>query len=151
MVQHWAARWMMNDYVQQSSVIQMLIDLKWQHLAQRWTDARHSLMYKIVHNLIPIEAIKYVKLQRNLINLQQILANKYYEMSCFPHTKTGIPYQKPYWPLTASRPSRDCISDCVSLLVITWLGGACGWGQYFAPASHRPCDEWPPPPQPWDS
>ena len=39
-------------------------------------------MYKIVHNLVLTEAIKYVKLQRNLINLQQILVNrKYYEMS----------------------------------------------------------------------
>ena len=43
-------------------------------------------MYKIVHNLILIEEKKYVKLQRNLINLQLILANKmYYEMSVFPH------------------------------------------------------------------
>ena len=76
-----------NDYVQQSSVTQMLIDIKWQDLAQRWTDARLSLMYKIVHNFVLIEAIKYVKLQRNIINLQQILANKkYYDMSFFPCT-----------------------------------------------------------------
>ena len=48
---------------------------------------RDSLMYKIVHNFVLIEAIKDVKLQRNLINLQQILANnKYYEMSFFPCT-----------------------------------------------------------------
>ena len=44
-------------------------------------------MYKIVHKLILIEAIKFVKLQRNLINLQQILASmKYNVMSFFPHT-----------------------------------------------------------------
>ena len=44
-------------------------------------------MFKTVHNLILIEVIKYVKLQRNLINLQQILAiKKYYEMSFFPNT-----------------------------------------------------------------
>ena len=44
-------------------------------------------MYKIVHSLILIEAMKYVRLQRNLINLQQIRANrKYYEMSLFSHT-----------------------------------------------------------------
>ena len=43
-------------------------------------------MYKIVLNLILIDAIKYVEL-RNLTNLQQIQANKkYYEMSFFPHT-----------------------------------------------------------------
>ena len=56
-------------------------------LAQRPTDARLSLMYKIVHNPVLIEAIKYVKPQRNLINLQQILVNKkYYEMLFFPRT-----------------------------------------------------------------
>ena len=46
---------------------------------------RLSLMFKIVHNLILIEAIKYVELQRNLINQPHILAKKkYYEMSFFP-------------------------------------------------------------------
>ena len=50
-------------------------------------DARLSLMYKIVHDLILVEAIKYVNLQRNLIKLQQILANKkYYEILFFPCT-----------------------------------------------------------------
>ena len=78
--------WVKNDYIQQSSVTQMLIDLKWRDLAQRQTGARISQMYKIVHNLVLTEAIKYVKIQRNLIKLHQILANmKYYEMSFFPH------------------------------------------------------------------
>ena len=89
MVRCQAARSVKNDYVQQSSVTQMLIDLKWQDLAQRQTGAKLSLMFKIVHNLVLVEAIKYVQLQRNLINLrvQQILANKkYYEMSFFPCT-----------------------------------------------------------------
>ena len=54
----------------------MLTDLEWQELAQRRADTLLFLMYMIVHNLILIEAIKYVKLQRNLINLQQILVNK---------------------------------------------------------------------------
>ena len=71
MAQCWAARWVKNNYVQQSSVAQMLMDLKWWDLAQMRTDARLSL----------IEATKHVKLQRNLINLQQILPNKkYYEV-----------------------------------------------------------------------
>ena len=40
--------------------------------------------------LILIEAIKYVKLQRNQIHLQQILAKqKYYQMSFFPRTVHG--------------------------------------------------------------
>ena len=65
----------------------MLIDLKWWDLAKRQTDARLSLMYKIVHNIILIEGMQYIKLQRNLFSLQQILVNKkYYEMSFFPHT-----------------------------------------------------------------
>ena len=56
-IQYWAAM-----EVQQSSVTQMLIYLTWQDLAQRRTDTRLSLMYKIVHNLVQIEAIKYFKL-----------------------------------------------------------------------------------------
>ena len=67
----------------------MLIDIKWWDLAERPTDARLSLIYHIVYNLILIEAIQYVTLQKNLISLQQILANKkymYYEMSFFPRT-----------------------------------------------------------------
>ena len=72
---------------------QMFIDCKWWDLAQRRTDARLSLMYKIVHNLVLIEAIKYVKLQRNNINLQQVLANKkYYEMSFFPYTVKSLEF-----------------------------------------------------------
>ena len=55
-------------------------------LVQRQTDVRLSLMFKIVNNLVLI-SVKYIKLQRNLINLQQILANKkYYEMSFFFRT-----------------------------------------------------------------
>ena len=100
---------MKNDYAQQSSVIQMLIDLKWQDLANRLTDVRTSLMYKIVYNIVLIEATKYVKLQRNLINLQEILANKkYYEMSIFPRTVkdcNSLPKTlHVYLLLTASRP-----------------------------------------------
>ena len=68
MVKCRAARWVKNDYVQQSSVTQMPIDLKWRDLGQRRTDARLSLRYKIVHNLILIEGIKYVKLQRTQDN-----------------------------------------------------------------------------------
>ena len=47
MVQCRVARWVKNDYVQQNSVTQMLIDLKWWDLAHRRTDAKLSLMYKI--------------------------------------------------------------------------------------------------------
>ena len=70
MVQLQAARWVKNDYAQQSSVTQILIDLKWQDLppevnrCETLTDVQNS-----PHHLILIEPIKYVKLQRNLINL----------------------------------------------------------------------------------
>ena len=65
----------------------MLKDLKWRTLAQRRVDARLTLMFKIVHSLVLIDAIKYVKLQRNNLHLQQILAKqKYYQMSFFPRT-----------------------------------------------------------------
>ena len=60
-----------------------LTDLQWWGLAQTRTYGRSSLMYKIVHNLVLIEEIKYVKLQRNLINLHQVLANKKYCVMSF--------------------------------------------------------------------
>ena len=49
---------------------------------------RLSLMFKTVHIPVLIEAIKYVKPQRNLINLQQIVANKkyFYKISFFSRT-----------------------------------------------------------------
>ena len=62
-IQCQTARWVKNNYTKQSSVTHLLIDLQWRDLAQRQTDARLSLMYKIVYNLILIEAIKYFKLQ----------------------------------------------------------------------------------------
>ena len=79
------------------AVTQMLIDLKWWDLAQRRTDARLSLMFKIVHNLILIEAMKYVKLQGNLINLQQILADKSIMRCHFPmySQRLEFPTKKP--------------------------------------------------------
>ena len=44
-------------------------------------------MYKILYNLTLIEAIQYVMLERKLIKLQQIMANKkYFEISFFPYT-----------------------------------------------------------------
>ena len=65
----------------------MLKELGWRTLAQRRTDARLALMYKIVHGLVLIDAIRYIKFQRDQIHLQQILAKqKYYEMSFFPRT-----------------------------------------------------------------
>ena len=104
-VQCQTVRWVKN-YVQQSSVTKMLLNLKLWDLTERQTDVSLSLVFKIVHNLVLIEAIKYVKLQRNLINLQQILVNKkYYEMSFFPHTVkdwNSLP-KTPTW-LTTPRP-----------------------------------------------
>ena len=61
MVQHWPPKWVKNDYIQQSSVTQMLTYIQWLQLAQMQTDAQLSLMYKTVHNLVPIEVIKYVQ------------------------------------------------------------------------------------------
>ena len=80
-----------------SSVTQMLIDLKWWDLAQRQIDVRLSLMYKIVHSLILIEAIKYVNVHKNFIKLQQILARRII-MRCHSYliqSNTGIPTKNP--------------------------------------------------------
>ena len=116
MVQCQAARWVKNDYVKQSSVTQLLADFQWWEQAQRQTDARLSLMYKIVHNLVLINLIKYVKLQRNLISLQQILTyKKYYDIPFVHHS------QRLRFP-TKNPPSVQSLtyfsSSCKDLLIL---------------------------------
>ena len=59
MVQRRAARIVKNDYLQTSSVTQMLQDLGWESLADRRRDMRLVLLYKIIHHLaaVPTEGI----------------------------------------------------------------------------------------------
>ena len=86
-VQRRAARWVMNNYDRECSVTCMLKKLDWRVLAQRRADARIKLLSKILKEEVDIEASKYVKHQRNNIDLVTIFANcNYYEHSFFPRT-----------------------------------------------------------------
>ena len=79
-VQRRAARWVMNNYDRECSVACMLKKLDWRVLAQRRADARIKLLSKILKEEVDIEASKYVKHQRNNIDLVTIFANcNYYE------------------------------------------------------------------------
>ena len=69
-VQRRAARWVMNNYDRECSVTCMLKKLDWRVLAQRRADARIKLLSKILKEKVDIEASKYVKHQRNNIDLQ---------------------------------------------------------------------------------
>ena len=70
----------------------MLKKLDWKVLAQRRADARVKLLSKILKEEVDLEASKYVKHQRNNIDLVTIFANcNYYEHSFFPVLlETGI-------------------------------------------------------------
>ena len=54
MVQRRAARWVVRDYALTSSVTSIIEHLGWRFLVLRRSDARLSLMYKIVHQLVAI-------------------------------------------------------------------------------------------------
>ena len=60
MVQRRAARWVVNDYSYTSSVTSIISDLGWRSLEQRRSDARLTLMYKIVHHLVAIPSDQFV-------------------------------------------------------------------------------------------
>ena len=61
MVQRRAARWTLKKYHNTSSVSDMLQDLGWRSLEQRRADARLTLLYKIHHGHVPINASKYLR------------------------------------------------------------------------------------------
>ena len=56
MVQRRAARFVMADYNQQSSVTQMLQSLQWQTLYERRAHSKIIMLYRIVHGLVAIPA-----------------------------------------------------------------------------------------------
>ena len=53
-VQRRAARWVVRDYATASSVTSIIERLGWRSLEQRRSDARFSIMYKIIHQLVAI-------------------------------------------------------------------------------------------------
>jgi hypothetical protein len=87
MVQRRAARWVTGRYHNTSSVTDMLSDLGWRDLAQRRVDSRVMMMYKITRGLVDIPIGHYIRLQRNGIHIQPIIARtNYYQYSFFPRT-----------------------------------------------------------------
>ena len=60
MVQRRAARWVMSDWRQTSSVTNMLAQLNWRTLAQRRADARLVMFFKILHGLVAVPAQSYI-------------------------------------------------------------------------------------------
>ncbi len=55
MVQRRAARFVMNEYRQTSSITEMLNQLGWSELSQRQQEARLTLLFKIVKGLVAVE------------------------------------------------------------------------------------------------
>ena len=60
MIQRRGARFVFNNYSRQSSVSNMLEELSWAPLAERRRDARLTMLFKIVGNLIAIPADEYL-------------------------------------------------------------------------------------------
>ena len=60
-VQRKAARFVLHDYIQQSSVTQMVQELGWQTLEDRCKDARLQLMYRILTGDVGIQADDYMQ------------------------------------------------------------------------------------------
>jgi len=85
MVQRRAARFVMNDYNRTDSVSKMLNTLRW-HTLEKWRDSlRTILLYKIIHNMVDINAQEYLILRSALtrrhpykfIQLQTIKVDAY--------------------------------------------------------------------------
>ena len=92
MVQRRAARWVVRDYSFTSSVTSIIEDLGWRTLEQRRSDARLSLMFKIVHQLVAISTDQLVPPSRptrhsHSSSFRQLQATKnVYKYSFFPLT-----------------------------------------------------------------
>ncbi len=90
-VQRRAARWTVSDYSTYSSVTEMLERLGWRSLAQRRSDARLCLFYKIVYGLVAIPMPDYIHSNNRVfrychsITYRQIHTGaNYYKYSFFP-------------------------------------------------------------------
>ena len=92
MVQRRAARWVVRDYALTSSVTSIIEHLGWRSLEQRRSDARLSLLYKIVHQLVAIPTDQIIPPSRptrhsHSSSFRQLQATKnVYKYSFFPLT-----------------------------------------------------------------
>jgi hypothetical protein len=87
MVQRRAARWVTGRYHNTSSVTNMLSQLGWRSLAQRRSDSRLTMMYKVTRGLVDIPMGNFFRFQRDGIHIQPIFSRtQYYEFSYSPRT-----------------------------------------------------------------
>ena len=93
MVQRRAARWVIGDWRQTSSVTNMLQELKWRSLALRRADARLIMLYKILHGMVAIPVQPYIPQSTRLSTssrqhtIPQIQCTRdYFKYSYFPLT-----------------------------------------------------------------
>ena len=68
-VQHWAARFVKQDYRSTALVSSPISQLRWQTLSDRRRNSRLSLMYKTLHGLAGISTSPFVVLPSPLIQL----------------------------------------------------------------------------------
>ena len=102
MIQRSAARMCMNDYSRESSVTEMLNDLKWTSLENRRTITRLILMFKISHNLVDIDWQDHLTKPKRLLKNTHALSyqrqqsrTRIRELSFFPWTTkawNGLPH-----------------------------------------------------------
>ena len=92
-VQRRAARWVMRDYQQSSSVTAKLQDINWRTLDQRSIDSRLVFLYKVTYDLVAIPAHDYLirntrqSPRNHYMAYRQILAlREYYKFTFFPRT-----------------------------------------------------------------
>ena len=117
-VQRRAARWVMRDYQQTSSVTAMLQDLNWRTLDQRRIDSRLVLLYKVTYDLVAIPAQDFLirntrqSSRNHPMAYRQILALRdYYKFTFFPRTIihwNALPLHIPVLPTLAQFSTAVC-------------------------------------------
>ena len=91
MTQRRAARWVKNQFSPYESVTNMLSELGWRSLEDRWIDARLIMFYKIVHGYVAIQLpayfdkpLRYTRHMHTLSFRQIHTAASYYQYSFYP-------------------------------------------------------------------
>ena len=93
MVQRRTTRWVKNNYSPYESVSSMLDDLSWRSLANRRTDARLIMFYRIVYGYLAIQVPPYLEKSQRYTRHMHPLAFRqihnsatYYQQSVYPST-----------------------------------------------------------------
>ena len=95
-VQRRAARWTVNNFCRQASVIGIIENLGWRTLEQRRADARLCLFYKVVHGLVAVPLPDHVQYSNRIslychsMTFRQVsTSTNYYKSGLFLYTKLG--------------------------------------------------------------